>query len=153
MCGAAGANARDGFGLGIIIGEPTGVSAKAWLSDENALDFAAAWSLEGRDAFHFHADYLWHAFNVIKPDRGWMPIFFGIGARLLIHDDDHDRDHDDDDFDDDDDVHFGVRVPVGLEYIFVQAPVGIFLEVAPIVDLVPDTDLDFNAGIGARFFF
>lgn len=33
-----------GFGMGIILGEPTGLSAKAWTSNDNAFDFALAWS-------------------------------------------------------------------------------------------------------------
>ncbi len=39
------------FGLGIILGEPTGVSGKLWTSSENAFDFAAAWSFSGRWSF------------------------------------------------------------------------------------------------------
>ena len=35
---AAGGN----FGLGVIVGEPTGISAKAWTGNTKALDFAAA---------------------------------------------------------------------------------------------------------------
>jgi hypothetical protein len=31
-----------GFGMGIILGEPTGISAKLWTSRDNAFDFAAA---------------------------------------------------------------------------------------------------------------
>ncbi len=31
-----------GFGLGIVLGEPTGLSAKLWTGNSNAFDFAAA---------------------------------------------------------------------------------------------------------------
>ena len=38
-------SAQDsGFGAGFILGEPTGVSAKLWLSKDDAIDYAAAWS-------------------------------------------------------------------------------------------------------------
>jgi hypothetical protein len=47
-----------GFGLGIIIGEPTGVSGKLWLSGDNALDMAAAWSFKGSGAMLLQADYV-----------------------------------------------------------------------------------------------
>jgi hypothetical protein len=40
-----------------------------------------------------------------------------------------------------------------LTYIFQSAPVDIFFEVVPILDLVPDTEFDLNAALGARFFF
>jgi hypothetical protein len=35
-----------GFGLGLIFGEPTGLSAKLWTSKDNALDFG--WPGSGR---------------------------------------------------------------------------------------------------------
>jgi len=36
-----------GFGLGVIIGEPTGISAKLWTSPVNAFDFGLGWSIGG----------------------------------------------------------------------------------------------------------
>ncbi|MEJ2616343.1 MAG: hypothetical protein P8Z35_15410, partial [Ignavibacteriaceae bacterium] len=36
------------FGLGIILGEPTGLSAKLTVNHINAFDFAAAWSFKDR---------------------------------------------------------------------------------------------------------
>ncbi|MEE9501339.1 MAG: hypothetical protein V3V48_04650, partial [Candidatus Aminicenantaceae bacterium] len=49
-----------GFGLGIILGEPTGVSFKNWVGRREAFDVAVAWSFEGEGAIHIHADYLFH---------------------------------------------------------------------------------------------
>ncbi len=44
-----GAVAQDrDFGIGVIIGEPTGISAKLWTSPVNALDFGLGWSVRGR---------------------------------------------------------------------------------------------------------
>ena len=34
----------SGIGLGIILGEPTGVSLKSWVGRREALDVAVAWS-------------------------------------------------------------------------------------------------------------
>ncbi|MBP2681688.1 MAG: hypothetical protein H6Q78_1551, partial [Candidatus Krumholzibacteriota bacterium] len=45
------------------------------------------------------------------------------------------------------------RVPVGLTYIFDGAPLDIFFEIVPILDLIPDTEFDANAAIGIRFYF
>ena len=49
--------------------------------------------------------------------------------------------------------HFGVRFPVGIAYIFPKNPFDLFFEIVPIFDLLPDTELNINAGIGARFYF
>ncbi len=39
------ASAKNGnFGLGVIIGEPTGISGKLWLNNKHAVDGAVAWS-------------------------------------------------------------------------------------------------------------
>jgi hypothetical protein len=145
---SATAQAGD-FGLGIMIGEPTGLSGKLWLSPKSAVDAGLAWSFQGDGSFHLHLDYLLHDFKLIPVDKGKLPLYYGIGGRFLIHDhnkwwDEHHNDND---------VHIGLRIPVGLEYIFTGDKVGIFLEIAPVLDLAPDTDLDFNGGIGVRYFF
>ena len=89
-----GAVAQDrGFGLGVIIGEPTGLSAKYWLSHDNALDFGLGWSVGGNwvgrarshddrgRRVHYHMDYLWHSFNAIHSNQRF-PLYYGIGGRL-----------------------------------------------------------------------
>jgi len=50
-------------------------------------------------------------------------------------------------------VGLGIRFPVGVAYLFDDAPVDLFLEVAPTLDLVPGTYLDFDAGLGVRYYF
>ena len=40
----------SGFGLGIIFGEPTGISFKGWIGRRAAFDAAVAWSFEGEGA-------------------------------------------------------------------------------------------------------
>jgi hypothetical protein len=65
-------------------------------------------------------------------------LYFGIGGRIIFQSND---------------TNLGIRVPVGLDYLFSSAPVDIFLEVVPILDLTPSTDLDFGGGIGVRYWF
>jgi hypothetical protein len=126
-----------GTGLGIIVGEPTGVSFKYWTSSTTAFDAALAWSFVDEGAFHIHGDYIFHNFNLIRISGGKLPFYYGIGARIKTANK----------------TRFGVRVPLGLAYIFFNAPVDIFFEVVPILDLAPKTDFKINAAIGARFFF
>jgi hypothetical protein len=42
---------------------------------------------------------------------------------------------------------------VGLAYAFADVPIDLFLEVAPILNVVRDTEFDLEGGIGARFYF
>lgn len=127
------------FGLGIILGEPTGISAKLWTGSRTAFDGAVAWSLGNNEEFHLHADYLVHNFSLIKVEKGRLPFYYGIGGRIR--------------FADVGDDHVGVRVPVGLDYLFYNLPLDLFFELVPILDLAPDTDFDLNAAIGMRYFF
>ena len=125
------------IGLGLIIGEPTGISFKYCTGSTTAFDAALAWSFVDEGAFHIHADYIFHNFTLITVPEGKLPFYYGIGARLKTS---HDS-------------RLGVRVPLGLAYLFQNAPVDIFLEIVPILDLTPKTDFSINAAIGARYFF
>ncbi len=113
------------------------MSGKLWLTDRSAVDMAAAWSFSDEEAFHLHADYLLHNFDLISVSQGRLPIYFGVGGRVKFEDE----------------SKLGVRVPVGLAYIFDGAPLDIFFEIVPILDLIPDTEFEANAAIGIRFFF
>lgn len=138
------AHARKGFGIGMVVGAPTGLSVKKWFGN-NAVDAAAGWS---SDAFHVHADYLFHDSSLTK---GNVPIHFGIGGRLKFEDEDHNKGHHNDD--DDGDTRLGLRIPLGINYIFAKHPFDIFAEIAPVLDLVPETDFSLDAGVGVRFYF
>jgi hypothetical protein len=135
---AAGSN-KSGFGLGIIVGEPTGIDAKYWLGSDAALQGAVAWSTSSNSSLHLHLDYIVHKWNIIDVSSGSMPLYFGVGGRVKFRDDE------------DDDI--GIRVPIGLSYMFANDPFDLFLEIVPILDLSPDTDFGFNAAIGGRWFF
>jgi len=126
-----------GIGLGLIIGEPTGISFKYWTGSTTAFDAALAWSFIDEGAFHIHGDYIFHNMRLISVPEGTLPFYYGIGARIKTAND----------------TKLGVRVPLGLAYLFSNAPVDIFIEVVPILDLMPKTDFSINAAIGARYFF
>ena len=127
-------------GLGLIVGEPTGLSANYLLSKENAIDLAVAWNLSGDNDFILHADYLWYRYGFIQAGKVEMPLYFGVGGRMVLRDKKSDK--------------FGVRVPVGVSYRFVDPEfLELFGELVPILDLAPSTKLDFNVGIGVRFYF
>jgi hypothetical protein len=151
-------SAQDsGFGLGLMIGEPTGLSMKTWVASDRALAFGLAWGLNSGRYLHVHADYLWHKMELIQVNKGKLPLYFGPGLRLRAwrHDDwhHHHGHHHDEGAHDHGHVDLGIRFPVGLAYLFENAPFDVFLEVAPTLDLFPDSDVDFDAAIGGRFWF
>lgn len=135
----------EGFGVGVIAGDPTGVSVKKWLHDGNAIDAAAAWSFDDHGAFQLHADYLWHHDIPSFSERvyGWMPFYYGVGGRVGFYE--GNRRHDGE-------TRAGVRIPIGVTYLFENAPLDAFVEVVPILDVAPRTALKLDAAAGIRFY-
>ncbi|MCW8803489.1 MAG: hypothetical protein OQK57_03740 [Ignavibacteriaceae bacterium] len=126
--------AQKNFGIGVILGEPTGLSAKLYTGSNNAFDFAAAWSFKGNGNLLLQADYVWHS-SLTRASSGELMLYYGIGGRVIFQDD----------------PRFGARIPVGLDYQFTSAPIDIFLELVPILDFVPSTNFNLGGGIGVRF--
>jgi hypothetical protein len=125
-----------GFGLGALFGEPTGVSMKYWVSQQNAIDAGLAWSFSGKGFFHIHSDFLWHFPDVARSEERFV-LFAGVGGRIRFADP----------------ARVGARFPLGIEWWPRQVPLDVFLELVPILDLSPSTKFEFNGGIGARYFF
>lgn len=120
--------------LGIILGEPTGLSLKLWQSNTTAIGGAVAWSFGRHESVHIHADYLKH--KGLEVDRGSLALYYGLGARAILANR----------------TRFGARIPVGLQYNIPSSRLSVFFEVAPIFELVPSTDFSVNGGIGIRYF-
>lgn len=131
-------NQQSQVGIGVMIGEPTGITFKKWTSGTTAIDLGMAWSIGRYDALHVHADYLWHNRGTFaEVDEGSLMPYVGVGGRLLFLEED---------------VRVGLRIPLGINYLFDEAPLELFLEVAPVVSLVPDTDFDMTGNVGVRVY-
>jgi len=126
------------FGIGVMLGSPTGISAKKWLSRRTAFDAGAAWFLEDDPLLHLHADYLFHRSDLDGLVEGRSYAYYGIGGRIKLENED---------------PLFGVRIPFGVTYLFPDAPFDAFFELVPVFDLIPRTQIDLNASIGVRFYF
>ena len=139
-----------GFGIGIILGEPTGISAKLWTSKDNAFDFGLGFAIGGdrisnhdnyyygTSRVHFHVDYLWHSFNVIRSTERF-PIYYGFGARFNSGGGY--------------DGSFGIRGVIGIAWFPHSTPIDIFVELVPVFQLTSSAGLGFDAGLGIRYFF
>lgn len=128
------------FGVGIILGEPTGASLKYWLNDTMAIDGAFGASSRDDTDFYMHGDVLWHNFDLIPVSQGRLPLYFGVGGLVRFRDNNRDNE-------------VGIRLPVGLSYMFDNAPIDIFAEIAPAIDVTPDTRGEITGGVGVRFWF
>jgi len=138
------------FGLGVMLGEPTGISAKLWTSSANAFDFGLGWSVggdrigkydgyySGGSRVHFHMDYLWHSFDVIHSSERF-PLYYGLGGR----------------------INSGagysssaaIRGVFGIAWLPRETNIDVFLELAPSLQLSPSSGFGLDAAIGVRYFF
>ena len=123
------------FGLGIILGEPTGISAKVWMPGNTAIDGAIAWSFANESALHIHADFLLHNFDVFSKV---VPLYYGIGGRIKFRESE---------------TRLGVRIPVGIAYDIPSTQIDLFLEIVPLLNLNPGTSFTMNGAVGGRFYF
>lgn len=129
-----GAAAFAQTSAGVILGEPTGLSAKQWVSDTSSFDAALAWSFLGTGAIYVHVDYQLH-FDQFDVNSGTLLTFAGIGGRIYAGSD----------------LKIGGRIPLGVVYEFDQAPIEVFLELAPGLNLFPATGFDVSGGLGIRY--
>jgi len=126
------------WSVGIMISEPSGVSIKYWLTEEVGFASGMAWEIGEKSWFYVHLDYLKHNYKVLEPKEfsGKFPLYYGIGLCMRSRDN-----------------NVGVRIPVGVEYIFKEIPFSLFGEVICVFIVSPKTSLYPAAALGARFIF
>src|SRR3982751_3790765 len=86
--------------------------------------------------FDTHIDYLWHSFSSFNVASGRLPFYAGAGARVLLGDS----------------SQLGLRLPLGLSYLFPNDPIETFAEVAPVVRLTSGIGADIDGLVGVRFY-
>ncbi|MFP4416164.1 MAG: hypothetical protein ACOC41_01660 [Chitinivibrionales bacterium] len=133
--------AQPDFEIGVILGDIDGLSMKLWMSEESALDFAAAWDIFD-ERLHIHGEYLHHA-RFFKLRKGQLPAYLGFGGvmRIDVGVDDEDNG-----------LILGLRIPAGVSYIFEELPLSLFLEVGPRFDIT-DSEWGVDGGLGIRYIF
>ncbi len=125
-------------GLGLMIGNPTGLNGKMWLENGHAIDGGAGFTFGKQTNFSVHSDYLLQKdgaffFNDVHP----LDLYYGIGGRMEFADD----------------INLGVRVPVGLVQRSEDKSSDIFGEIAPIFDFIGRTGVELHILIGSRYYF
>lgn len=142
------------FGIGLELGEPTGLTGKLFIAPSNAIDFGLGEQYHhyyGGDGLHVYLDYLWHPAVLTRAEGFDLPFYVGIGGRIWFFD-----------YDCAGRVctgaeAFGVRVPLGISFDFRRVPLDIFIQAVPTLDFFRDyrhdifLDIDFSVGV--RFWF
>ncbi|MFZ8826361.1 MAG: hypothetical protein ACO2OT_05940 [Candidatus Caldipriscus sp.] len=131
----------SGISIGIVIGDPTGLSLKFWgIGQNSALQvniggggFVAPADLSVSGSLLFHA-----LLTRETPINGYL----GVGALAGINQGRRG-----------DKAVFGILVPLGLELILSEVPLDLFIEVPPLIGFTTDGDVraGLTFGIGLRF--
>lgn len=130
--------ASGNLGIGAMVGNPTGLSAKYWLGGTSAVDGGVGLSFGKKTNFSIHSDYLFHSDGaLVFQDSHPLDVYYGIGGRMEFSDD----------------IELGVRLPLGLAHRFENNGADVFGEIAPIVDFIGRTGLELHLAIGARYYF
>ncbi len=123
------------FGLGVYLGDPSGLSARYWIDQKTAADFALAYALD--DYLILVGDYKYHFEELIQSPHHLHP-YAGLGLGVGVGGDD---------------VVVALRIPVGIEWMVGESPFGIFFELVPTVGIAPSTFSTIDGGLGVRYFF
>ena len=130
----ASASERGDFGIGVILGEPIGGSAKLWLDDRLAVDLGAGLS-DGNAGFW--GDLLWHDWTLLpQPADGRIGAYLGAGPQIRTGDE----------------TRFGVRTVIGVTYRASSRPLELFAEAGPLFRLTQGGQVDGVGGVGLRVY-
>ena len=80
--GVATGTAKGTIGVGIVIGDPTGVSARLYLADDQAIQAAAGWALLG-GGLDLSVDYCFHPIVFQSREDFVLAGYVGPGVRVM----------------------------------------------------------------------
>ncbi len=144
---AAPPAAHAEVGVGVFVGQPTGLDIKVDLARRSALDIVIGWQDfdDGRDGYA-HVTYL-VGLGAARGRSVFVPFRVGVGA--VVYDDGSGGFGDE--------VNVGVRAPVEVGLRFRRTPLEIYGELALKLTLLDDGDdddpIDADGGVGLRVYF
>lgn len=136
------ASAED-FAVGVILGDPTGLSGKVKLNERHSIDGALAFSSGKHSGAQIHADYIWDRARSWGTTEGPLNMYYGLGGRLISYNDDRNSSK----------ISIGPRGSLGLDFNINNPNIEFFGELALVLEVVPSITADLDAGIGARIRF
>jgi hypothetical protein len=136
------ASSAQGRGVGIAAGEPSGIALALRPNDRSTFAGVIGWSLSA-SRLHVHTDYQITIARV-QPDPAldvMLDFFVGAGASLDLGEWAGNT------------PTVAIRIPLGVSMSFGETPLDLYLELVPLMGLVPDTRTDLEGGVGLRVWF
>lgn len=141
----------EGIGVGATIGvtngaaatarNPVGIATKLWLSNRQAITGVTSFFIGGQGRSHWtlQGDYLFHNFNAVSVGEGLMALYIGGGVQYTVFESNPNRG--------------AFRGPTGVTYLLESAPVDLFVEVTPTLQVSDPESLRFDGAVGFRYYF
>ena len=125
----------SGFGVDLVAGEPTGLTARGQYGS-NSYQSHVAWSFKGEGNLSISLDYLRSLDNAEN-----IPLYVGLGLGTSFASEAVTSE-------------FGLnaRVPVGVSITLNSAPVEIFGEFAPGLAILPEIGFYWGLAAGGRYY-
>ncbi|PNR91068.1 hypothetical protein HWHPT5561_00980 [Petrotoga sp. HWH.PT.55.6.1] len=121
------------LGLGVKVGEPTGLYIRSYSSNTSFAGITAAWSF-ANDSFLIDSD-----FNALSPNLfGDIGFSYGGGLHVGVASSE---------------LSVGVRMPLALNFEIPSTPLLTFLELAPGFNVIPETKFNLSGGLGFGYIF
>ena len=122
------------LGAGLMLGSPTGATAKYWTSDKLAIDGGLGFG----NAFVFYADLVYNDWSLLPAPKGDKTAFMlSAGPRVAT----------------DDGGQFGIRTMAGAGWWPGGKPIEVFAELGPVFKLTPDDKVGLDGALGFRYYF
>jgi hypothetical protein len=135
------------IGVGLALGEPTGICAKLYLSNDQAIQAIVGPAFIG-GGIQAHADYVFHPWILQDKPEFVMPVYLGPGVRFIDYiPGEGAKDH----------VAIGLRAVIGLLLDFKSLPLDVFVEIAGVGQYDFGTNggwgATVNGDVGVRYYF
>jgi hypothetical protein len=122
------------FGIGLVLWDPSGLSAKAWMRGSTAIAGGLGWSAEESHYLHIHADFLFLDIPLASDRNLNLDFYLGAGGKLIF------RDYN----------NAWFRVPLGIDFLLKRSPLNFFFEVVPSFNF---SELKLFGAVGFRYVF
>ena len=136
-----------GFGIGIYMGEPTGLAALNFSHRHKSItrQIYISWNIQ-KDQVRGVLDQVWTVYTSRLEDGTQFPVYIGgrgwcrinesnttIGFTGFYN-------------------SFGVGIPVGALYQHQEVGIEGYVELTPVLQILPNIEFGMQAGVGVRFY-
>ncbi len=133
----------ENYSVGLILGTPLAVTGQYKLDETHAVDAGFGWAVATYPGNKIYADYLWLLPQQLAAGDADLDIYVGVGGSITAIQSGDDKGR----------VAIAPRAPLGIKYILAESPTEIFGEIAPMLNISPDSNLAFDIGLGIRYLF